>query len=75
MGEIILLSQMGSRIRELRKNKRMTQDALAEKCDFEKARLSRIETGQTNPTIRSLFKISKALEVNIAELFPEQSTP
>jgi len=71
MGETRLLSQMGSKIRELRKKKRLTQDALAVKCEFEKARLSRIETGQTNPTIRSLFKISNALEVNIAELFPE----
>jgi transcriptional regulator with XRE-family HTH domain len=71
MGETMLLSQMGSKIRDLRKKRKMTQNDLAFKCEFEKARLSRIETGQTNPTIRSLFKISTALEVSIAELFPE----
>ena len=73
MGETRLLIQMGSKIRELRKKRRMTQDDVAVQCDFEKERLSGIETGQTNPTIRSLYKISNALEVNIAELFAEQA--
>jgi transcriptional regulator with XRE-family HTH domain len=71
MGDTILLVQMGTKIRELRKKRSMTQFDLACKCDFEKARLSRIETGQINPTIRSLYKISQALEVNITELFPQ----
>jgi transcriptional regulator with XRE-family HTH domain len=71
MGELKILSQMGAKIRDLRKKRRMTQNDLAFKCEFEKARLSRIETGQTNPTIRSLFKISNALEVNLSELFAE----
>ncbi len=71
MGETIVLFRMGSKIRELRKKRRMTQNDLAFKCDFEKARLSRIETGQINPTIKSLYKISTALEVTIADLFVE----
>lgn len=41
-------------------------------CDFEKASLSRIESGQANPTIRTLYKLSKALDVPIAEFFKEQ---
>jgi len=71
MSELLLLSQLGSKIREIRKDKKMTQDALADKCNFEKASLSRIETGQTNLTLRSLQRISKALEVPIAELFTD----
>jgi transcriptional regulator with XRE-family HTH domain len=65
----LLLNQLGSRIREIRKIKKMTQDDLADKCNFEKGNLSRIETGQTNLTMRSLLKISQALEVPIADLF------
>lgn len=65
----LVLNQLGSRIREIRKTRKMTQDALAEKCNFEKGNLSRIETGQTNLTIRSLLRISNALEVPIAALF------
>lgn len=64
-----LLNQLGSRIREIRKTKQMTQDDLAEKCNFEKGNLSRIETGQTNLTMRSLLRISQALEVPISDLF------
>jgi transcriptional regulator with XRE-family HTH domain len=65
----LLLNQLGSKIREIRKTKKMTQDDLAGKCNFEKGNLSRIETGQTNLTMRSLLKISQALEVPISELF------
>jgi len=65
----ILLTQLGSRIREIRKIKKMTQDDLADKCNFEKGNLSRIETGKTNLTMRSLHKISEALEVRVADLF------
>jgi transcriptional regulator with XRE-family HTH domain len=65
----VLLNQLGSRIREIRKTRKMTQDALADKCNFEKGNLSRIETGQTNLTMRSLLRISQALEVPIADLF------
>ena len=67
----LILNQLGSRIREIRKTKKMTQDDLADKCNFEKGNLSRIETGQTNLTIRSLLRISNALEVPIATLFIE----
>ena len=65
----LVLNQLGSRIREIRKTRKMTQDALADKCNFEKGNLSRIETGQTNLTMKSLLKISQALEVPIADLF------
>jgi transcriptional regulator with XRE-family HTH domain len=65
----LVLNQLGSRIREIRKTKKMTQDDLADKCNFEKSNLSRIETGRTNLTMRSLQKISQALEVPIAALF------
>jgi transcriptional regulator with XRE-family HTH domain len=65
----LVLNQLGSRIREIRKTRNMTQDDLADKCKFEKGNLSRIETGQTNLTMRSLLRISQALEVPIADLF------
>lgn len=72
MNETLLLTQLGSRIREIRKKKKMTLNDLAAKCEFEKASLSRIETGKTNLTFRSLHKISVALEVEVVELFPTE---
>jgi transcriptional regulator with XRE-family HTH domain len=49
----------------------MTQNELAMECEFEKASMSRIESGQSNPTIRTLYKISDALDVHIGELFKD----
>ncbi len=63
-----LQEKIGERIRQLRESKGVSQQNLAAICNFEKSNLSRIEAGRTNPTIFTLFKISQALEVSIAEL-------
>ena len=63
-----LQQKIGNRIRELRESKGISQQNLAAICDFEKANMSRIETGRTNPTISTLYKISQALETTISDL-------
>ncbi len=63
------LVSLGSRIKQIRREKKISQVNLAAKCDFEKASMSRIESGKTNSTILTLRKISKALEVDVSELF------
>ena len=63
------LISLGSRIREIRKQKKMTQEQLSNVCEFEKANLSRIESGLTNPTILTLLKMSRALEVRLSDFF------
>ena len=69
MDEFGLLGQLGSRIKEIRIEKNMKQNELANKCEFGKASMSRIESGQTNLTVRSLYKICKALNILITDLF------
>ena len=71
MKELDLLVKVGERIRVIRVKKNMTQNALAIECNFEKASMSRIESGRTNPTIRTLNKICSALEIPMVELFTE----
>ncbi len=61
--------QLGLRIKQLRTTKNLTQNQLADKCNFEKSSISRIESGQTNLTLRSLHKISQALDIQLVELF------
>ncbi len=63
-----LQQKIGQRIRELRESKGISQQNLAAICNFEKANLSRIEAGRTNPTVSTLYKISQALEITISEL-------
>ena len=63
------LSRLGSRIRFLRQQQNMKQVDLALLCNFEKATMSRIESGKANITILTLGKICQALDVDMKELF------
>jgi transcriptional regulator with XRE-family HTH domain len=69
MAEKNFLTSLGARIKELRLKKNLTQNDLAIQCNFEKASMSRIESGKTNVTVLTLRKISNALEVDIHEFF------
>lgn len=62
------LNALGVRIKELRSEQGISQQELAGVCDFEKANMSRIESGGTNPTILTLLKICIALNINLHEL-------
>jgi transcriptional regulator with XRE-family HTH domain len=66
------LASLGGRIRKIRTKQGLSLSELAYRCDFEKASLSRIELGKTNTTVLTLCKISKALDIPIAELFDEK---
>lgn len=68
MNENDIYITIGLNIKRIRESKNITQQELAYRCDFEKSNLSRIESGKTNITIKNLWKISKALEVDITEL-------
>jgi transcriptional regulator with XRE-family HTH domain len=68
MDDLQLLIAIGANIRKFRTEKKLSQNDLAILCNFEKASMSRIEAGKTNITIFTLYKISKALDVNIAAL-------
>ncbi|MDB4620787.1 helix-turn-helix domain-containing protein [Flavobacteriaceae bacterium] len=60
---------VGKQIRLLFKRFKMTQSVLASKANMEESALQRIEAGRTNPTIKTLFKISNALNVELKVLF------
>lgn len=63
-----LLAKIGLKIRELREAKNLSLQNLSDLCDFEKPNLIRIEKGRTNPTIGTLLKISRALEVDLVDI-------
>jgi len=69
MSDLKFLAVVGGRIKELRLKKEMTQNELAILCNFEKASMSRIESGKTNMTILTLRKICNALEIDFVEFF------
>jgi transcriptional regulator with XRE-family HTH domain len=68
MPQTDLLIKLGKKIKAIRKEKKITQSGLASACHFRKESMSRIESGQANPTIRTLYKISCALNVKMVDL-------
>ena len=69
MLENTLQINVGKQIQKLRELKGISQQDLAAKCNFEKSNLSRLEAGRVNPTLSTLEKVAKALDVTLAELF------
>ncbi len=64
------LIQLGLNIRRIREEStKFSQDTLALEVDLSENQIRRIEKGQTNPTVKSLLKIAKALKVDIKDLF------
>jgi transcriptional regulator with XRE-family HTH domain len=61
--------KVGKRIQEIRIEKNLSQQDLAAKCNFEKSNMSRLEAGRANATLSTLEIVSKALEVDVIELF------
>lgn len=59
----------GMRVKELRKRKKMTQEALGELCGIDCKQIGNIETGTYFTTMPTLEKIATALDVEICELF------
>jgi transcriptional regulator with XRE-family HTH domain/ankyrin repeat protein len=54
---------VGMNIRRLRKERGMTQEALARKAQIERATISKYESGKLTPTPDNLVEIEKALKV------------
>ena len=61
---------LGSRIREIRQKKRMSQEELAFKSELHRTYISDIERGNRNVSLKNIEKIAKALKVAIRELMP-----
>jgi transcriptional regulator with XRE-family HTH domain len=53
----------GELLRKRRAEQKMSQDTLAAKAGYERAFISLIERGKTNPSLRSIFDICTALDI------------
>lgn len=58
----------GENIKRIREEKGLSQVDLANLCDFERGNMTRIEKGNTNPTLETMRKVAKALNVTVADL-------
>jgi DNA-binding XRE family transcriptional regulator len=63
------LSQLGERVRTLRLERDLTQEAAAESAQLDGKHWQDIEGARTNPTVATLVGVARALEVSLDELF------
>lgn len=73
--EVDLDSRIGARIRELRAERGLTLDGLAQQADVSRAMLSRIERGESSPTAQLLNKICGGLGITLSALFAGAEQP
>ena len=66
---------VGSRIRELRKGRHLTQTELSEKIGVAQSDLSRMEQGEYKVGLDTLFKILQVFELKMGEFFEESENP
>jgi transcriptional regulator with XRE-family HTH domain len=65
---------VGSRIRELRKGRHLTQTELSEKIGVAQSDLSRMEQGEYKVGLDTLFKLLQVFDLKIGEFFEESET-
>ena len=63
--------KIGSRIRQLRQEKHLSQEAFADLCELDRTYISSIEKGKRNVSIINLEKIANALNINLSTLFKD----
>lgn len=64
-----ITQELGIRIRHYRKEKKITQEQLAEICGLHPTYIGQLERGEKNATIESIYKIALGLNISISKLF------
>jgi transcriptional regulator with XRE-family HTH domain len=63
------------RVRELRFERGLSQAKLAARAGIDPSTVNQIETGKRSPSANSLNKLARALDVEVADLFPKGQSP
>lgn len=62
-------SEIGKRIVRNRSERGMSQEKLASDSGIDRSHIGFIEQGRRKPTVSTLFKIAKALNIKLEDLF------
>jgi len=66
-----LLKSVGRRVRSAREALQLTQEQLAERAGLHVSYVGQIERGLREPSLKSLFAVAKALNLQISDLLSE----
>lgn len=62
------LKKLAKKIKDIRLEKNLSQEKLAELCDFDRTYISMLERAKRNPSYLNLLKLSKGLNISISNL-------
>ena len=63
-----LVTDIGSELRRLRRNKGLTLDSVAKASGFTKMYISKVERGQISFPLMTLYRIARVLKVDVVEI-------
>lgn len=64
-----IYTELGKRIVKARNDKGMSQEKLAANSGIDRSHMGFIEQGRRKPTLSTLFKIAKSLNISLEQLF------
>jgi len=68
-----MINKIGTRIRKVRENKGISQEAMALELEITQSNYGRLEKSDTRLTVPKIQKIAKVLDITVAYLFNEKS--
>ena len=68
-------TRFGARIRRLRSERGLSQEAFADRCGFARSYMSRIERGKANPSLDAVQDLADALGAEVFMLFIADGEP
>lgn len=63
------LMAFAKRLKEVRKIKKVSQEELALRAELSLSQIARIETARINPTLSTVFRIIRSLDIELSEFF------
>ena len=69
MDEVTIKKLLGLRIKQLRKQRNLTQFALGEKIGMDQRQIAHIEGGKSFPSLRTLKNLSEVFSCGLKDLF------
>ncbi len=63
-----ILQLFAQRLKSLREEENLSQEALALKCHIDRTYIGRIERQKRNPTLGILYKIAKGFNITLSQL-------
>lgn len=64
--------ELGTKLKEMRQCKGLTQEELADRCELSKGYISQLENDLTSPSIATLTELLRALGSSLGEFFKEE---